>query len=60
MERRARRNDAEWSFHFKELQRRPVLQKLCNLAHSDLTNRVNQGIIKNAIRIIELNVKVSG
>ncbi len=52
LERKARRNDAEWSFHFKEVQRPPALQKLCNPAHSDLSNQVNQGIIKNAIRII--------
>ncbi len=60
LDRRAMRSDAEWSFHFKALQRRPALRKLCTPTHSDLSNRVNQRIINNSIRIIWLNVKFSG
>ena len=59
LECRARRNDAEWSFHFKELQRRPALQKLCNTTHSGLTNLVNQKIIKKFIRTMMLNIQSS-
>ena len=37
---RARRNDAEWSFHSKELQRSPVPRKLFNPPRSELTKKV--------------------
>jgi len=37
---RARRNDAEWLFHFEQLQRSHVLQKSCNLPGSELTHKV--------------------
>jgi hypothetical protein len=37
---RARRNDAEWSFHSKELQRSHVPQKLFNPPRSELTKKV--------------------
>ncbi len=36
----ARRNDAEWLFHSKELQRSHVPQKLCNPPCSELTKKV--------------------
>ncbi|MEO8992849.1 MAG: hypothetical protein ABI271_07815, partial [Nitrosospira sp.] len=38
---RARHNDAEWSFHSKELQRSHVPQKLCNSPRSALTRKVS-------------------
>jgi len=37
---RARRNDAEWSFHSKELQRSHAPQKLFNPPRSELTKKV--------------------
>jgi hypothetical protein len=37
---RARRNDAEWLFHSKELQRSHVPQKTCNSPCSELTKKV--------------------
>ena len=37
---RARRNDAEWPFHSKELQRSHVPQKLFNPPRSELTKKV--------------------
>jgi hypothetical protein len=37
---RARRNDAEWLFHSKELQRSHVPQKLFNPPRSELTKKV--------------------
>ena len=60
LECRSRRNDAEWSFHVKALQRRPVLQKLYNTTHSGHTNLVNQKIIKKFIRTMMLNIQSSG
>ena len=59
LECRSRHNDVVWSFHFKALQRRPVLQKLCNTTHSGLTNLVNQKIIKKFIRTMMLNIQSS-
>jgi len=40
--RKARRNETEWSFHSKELQRRHVPKKPCNPLRSELTNRVKR------------------
>ena len=37
---RARRNDAEWSFHSKELQRSHARPQPCNTPRSALTQRV--------------------
>jgi hypothetical protein len=37
---RARRNDAEWLFHSKELQRSHVPQKMCNPPRNELTKKV--------------------
>jgi len=43
--RRARRNDAEWSFHSKKLQRRHAPRKPCNPPRSELTKQVNRQIL---------------
>ncbi len=53
----ARRCDAEWLFHSKELQRSHVPQKLHNLPRSELTTRVNLGYREKSLWIIALNWK---
>src|SRR5574340_735740 len=46
---RARRNDSEWSFHSKELQRSHVPQKTCNPPCSALTKKVNVEFRKKSL-----------
>ena len=46
---RARRNDAEWSFHSKELQHRHAPQKPHTPPRSELTSRVKREIMKKFI-----------
>jgi hypothetical protein len=53
--RRARRNDAEWPFHAKELQRSHVPQKTCNPLRSELTMKVNVKCRKNSLWIMAIN-----
>ena len=57
---RARRNDAEWSFHSKELQRSHASAKPCNPACSAATKRVNVKISRKLIRNMPLNFQKSG
>jgi hypothetical protein len=57
---RARRNDAEWLFHSKELQRSAVPQKLFNPHRSELTKKVKLTEYKKSFSIIALNRKISG
>src|SRR5574340_1201940 len=46
---RARRNDAEWSFHSKELQRSHVPQKTYNLSRGGITQRVKVKFLKKSL-----------
>jgi hypothetical protein len=55
-----RRNDAEWSFHIKELQRSPVPQKLFNTPRSELTQKVKFSERTKFFFIIDLTEKMSG
>src|SRR5690242_13416452 len=52
---RARRNDAEWLFHSKELQRSHVPQKLCNPPRNGFTKRVKVKYRKTLLLIICLS-----
>ncbi|HEX8873060.1 MAG TPA: hypothetical protein VF780_00415 [Nitrosospira sp.] len=52
---RARRNDAEWSFHSKELQRSHVPQKMYNPPYSELTKKVKVKFHKKFLWIIAVN-----
>jgi hypothetical protein len=56
----ARRDDAEWSFHSKEEQRRPAPPEPCNLPRSGLTKRVKRCMVKSAFAIIKLGHVGSG
>ena len=59
---RARRNDAEWSFHslLKELQRRHAPGKPCNPARSVLTKRVHAKHMIKPFRTNMLHILASG
>ena len=57
---RARRNDAEWSFHSKELQRRHAPQKPHAPPRSELTNQVKRQTMKKLIGTTLLNIQSSG
>ncbi|MGH8685524.1 MAG: hypothetical protein ACREUM_09275, partial [Nitrosospira sp.] len=52
---RARRNDAEWFLHSKELQRSHVPQKPCNSPCSELTKKVKLEGEEKSLWVIELN-----
>ncbi|OJY14355.1 MAG: hypothetical protein BGO99_12505 [Nitrosospira sp. 56-18] len=54
---RARRNNAEWLFHSKELQRSHLPQKSRNLPRSKLTIQVNIKYLGKSLWIIVLNWK---
>jgi hypothetical protein len=54
---RARRNDAEWLFHSKELQRSYVPQKPYNLPCSELAKEVKAMCCKKSLWTIVLNEK---
>jgi hypothetical protein len=58
--RRARRNDAEWLFHSKELQRGHAPEKLCNPARSAPAKRVSVKLRIKLFRTKALSVMVSG
>ena len=57
---RARRNNAEWSFHSKELQRSPVPQKLFSPPRSELTKKVKLTGHEISFRIMILTENMSG
>ncbi|HEX8874601.1 MAG TPA: hypothetical protein VF780_08225, partial [Nitrosospira sp.] len=57
---RARRDDAKWLFHFKELQRSLVPQKTCNPPRSGVTKKVNTKLRKKSLWIIAIKLKMSG
>ena len=57
---RARRNDAQWSFHCKELQRRHAPGKPCNPARSVLTIRVHAKSMTKLFRTTMLHILASG
>ena len=57
---KARRNDAEWSFHSKELQRSPAPQKLFDLPRSELTRKVKFQRRTKSFFIMDLTEKMSG
>jgi hypothetical protein len=56
----ARRGDAEWSLHSKELQHRHVLHKPCNPPRSGLIRWVSAGTMKKFIGVMMLYIKTSG
>jgi len=56
---RARRNDAEWPFHCKELQRSHVPQKLRNPLCSELAKKMKVKRRKKSLWIMILNLKMS-
>ena len=56
----ARRNDAEWSFHSKGLQRGLVPRKLFNPTRSELTKRVKLTEHNKSFRITVLTDKIIG
>jgi hypothetical protein len=57
---RARRNDAEWSFHSKELQRSAVPQKLFNPPRSELTKKVKLMGYEKSFSTIAFGLQMSG
>lgn len=55
--RRARRSDAEWLFHSKELQRRHAPPEPCNPPRSDLAKWMKSRIVRKCFSVTELAIQ---